>query len=90
MSVTADAVSDVSAWFSNMTTATEAIDAFTDYVDDIVTVRWYLLYIALIGFGICIISMFFIRIFAGVFVWIILLLFLASIYAIAGYSYKEY
>lgn len=78
-----------STWFQNMTVATQTVDKVNDYVNDLVLVKWQLLYIALIGFFISFISMFVIRYFAGIFVWITILLFVISLFCLAGFSWQE-
>lgn len=65
-----------------MTTATSAISLVNSYISDL-RISWrYLIYIALIAFGIALVSMILIRYFAGIFVWLSILLFIGCFVAL--------
>jgi hypothetical protein len=72
-----------------MSLATSSASVVSDAVSDIKLTWKYMIYIALIALGISLISMVIIRYFAGVFVWLTLLIFIGCFFALAVYAGKE-
>ena len=67
---------------SAMTNATSAISLVNSYISDL-KISWkYLVYVALIAFGIALLSMILIRYLAGIFVWLSILIFIGSFVAL--------
>lgn len=72
-----------------MTTATSAISLVNSYISDL-RISWrYLIYIALIAFGIALVSMILIRYLAGIFVWLSILIFIGSFVALGVLALKD-
>lgn len=74
---------------SALNTATSAVSVISDAVNDIKLTWKYMIYIALIALGISLISMIIIRYFAGIFVWLTLLVFIGCFFALAVYAGRE-
>ncbi len=85
----ADAAKVSSDWFKNMTVITQAVDKTQEYFSDIESCWYYMIIIAVIAFVVSIVSLIFIRYFAGVFVWITILFFLISLFLLAYFSREE-
>jgi hypothetical protein len=68
---------------SNMSIATSTASVVSNAINDIKLTWKYMIYVSLIAFGIALISMIIIRYFAGVFVWLTLLIFIGCFFALA-------
>lgn len=78
-----------SAWASSMTNATSAISLVNSYISDL-RISWrYLVYVALIAFGIALLSMILIRYMAGIFVWLSILIFIGCFIALGVIALKD-
>ncbi len=73
----------------NMSLATSSASVVADAISDIKLTWRQMIYIALIALGISILSMIIIRYFAGIFVWLTLLVFIGCFFALAVYAGKE-
>lgn len=73
----------------NVTMVTQVADKFEEYFSDVQESWRYFCYIAAIAFVVSIISLILIRYFVGIFVWIILLLYLVAVFGLAVASMKE-
>lgn len=74
---------------TSMNAATSAVSVVSDAVNDIQLTWKYMIYIALIALGISLLSMIIIWYFAGIFVWLTLLIFIGCFFALAVYAGKE-
>ncbi len=72
-----------------MSIATSTASVVADAISDIKLTWKHMIYIALIALGISILSMIIIRYFAGVFVWLTLLVFIGCFFALAVFSGRE-
>ena len=76
-------------WFQNMTVISQVSQKASDYINDVIIVKWDLLWIALIAVGLSLFSFILIRLLAGIFVWCTILLFLGSIFTLAFFTMRE-
>lgn len=72
-----------------MSLATQAVSVVSNAIADIKLTWKYMIYVALIALGIALLSMLIIRFFAGIFVWLTLLIFIGCFFALAIYAGKE-
>ena len=72
-----------------MSLATSSASVVSDAISDIKLTWKYMIYIAIIALVIALISMVIIRYFAGVFVWLTLLIFIGCFFALAIYAGRE-
>ncbi len=76
-------ISSSNSWASSMTAATSTVSAVNGYISDL-RVSWkYFIYMALIAFGMALLSMLLIRYLAGIFVWLSLLAFI-GVFVVLG------
>lgn len=74
---------------TSLNAATSAVSVISDAVSDIKLTWKHMIYVTLIAFGISLISMIIIWYFAGIFVWLTLLIFIGCFFALAVYAGKE-
>lgn len=76
-------------WFQNMTMVSQVTEKAANYIDDIIVIKWHILWIALIALAISFLALILIRLLAGFFVWLTILVFVSSIFILGGYTMKE-
>lgn len=74
---------------SNMNLATSTASVVSNAIADIKLTWKYMIYVALIALVISLLSMLIIWYFAGIFVWLTLLIFIGCFFALAIYAGKE-
>lgn len=60
-----------------------------DYVNDIIIVKWDILWMAIIAVVLSLISLVLIKFLAGIFVWSTILIFIISIFVLGGMAMRE-
>ncbi len=76
-------------WLKNITAAAQLDGKFQEYFSDIKETQNYLMIVGAIAFVISIVTLFLIRYCAGIFVWLILLLYLIGVFLMAVLCQRE-
>jgi len=72
-----------------MTIVSQVGEKTIDYFNDIITVKWDILWIALIAVVLSLICLVLIKFLAGFFVWCTILLFLISLFVLGAFTMRE-
>lgn len=74
---------------SKLNFSSSSVSVVSDAISDIKLTWKQMIYVALIALGLSLVSMIIIRYFAGVFVWLTLLVFIGCFFALAIFAQKE-